>query len=354
MNYGKAGIPNRFIMVLFVMVAWLLVLTCFTTTIDNHFSCLCCHGMQLRKPLHQKTFESTRTATYGVLKLSLFNNRRERRDNNNRKSLELRIAQHREEVNARVQDTLAEQALAAADRRTLFRRLIVVIVGLGTAVPLTRTDAKSTPNYPSDSSSSSFSVRRQQLQLKLREPRAVINDCVEALQALLDNWEEAVIDCDYADIPRELLETKNKELLLQKASTSALLDKSVSVVSCRTTNSVVRGVLGRTAGAMPMGNLDKALKGAVDAVLSDDENAVTAGDAEVLVDAVENLQLALTRADAASYEARRDSSALNNFEPDDKDKALLSSSNLAEANGAILDSVLYLKEIEKVLAKITG
>jgi len=68
----------------------------------------------------------------------------------------------------------------------------------------------------------------------------------ETLQNLLDNWEKAVIDCTFADVPRELLEQKNKKELLEKASTFALFDKSVSVETCKTTNRVVRDYLGTT------------------------------------------------------------------------------------------------------------
>ena len=42
---------------------------------------------------------------------------------------------------------------------------------------------------------------------------------VRALDVLLRDWDELTIDCTYAEVPRALLETKNKELLLEKAST---------------------------------------------------------------------------------------------------------------------------------------
>ena len=41
---------------------------------------------------------------------------------------------------------------------------------------------------------------------------------VRALDVLLRDWDELTIDCTYAEVPRALLETKNKELLLEKAS----------------------------------------------------------------------------------------------------------------------------------------
>jgi hypothetical protein len=68
----------------------------------------------------------------------------------------------------------------------------------------------------------------------------------DTLDTLLTNYKRATIDCTFADVPRELLETKNKELLLEKASTFALFDKSVSVETCKTTNRIVRDYLGVT------------------------------------------------------------------------------------------------------------
>lgn len=87
-----------------------------------------------------------------------------------------------------------------------------------------------------------------------------IQDSIDALQSLVDNWPTAVVDCTYADVPRELLETKNKAELLEKAKTSALFDKSAAVVSCKTSNRIVRDYLGST-GKGPLVALDRALKG---------------------------------------------------------------------------------------------
>lgn len=68
----------------------------------------------------------------------------------------------------------------------------------------------------------------------------------DTLDTLLTNYKRATIDCTFADVPRELLESKNKKLLLEKASTYALFDKSVSVETCKTTNRIVRDYLGVT------------------------------------------------------------------------------------------------------------
>ena len=66
-------------------------------------------------------------------------------------------------------------------------------------------------------------------------PMERIIEAQDTLDKLLQNWQRATVDCTFADVPRELLEAKNKELLLEKAPTFALFDKSVSVETCKTT-----------------------------------------------------------------------------------------------------------------------
>jgi len=81
-------------------------------------------------------------------------------------------------------------------------------------------------------------------------PLESLVEAQETLDTLLANYKRATIDCTFADVPRELLETKNKALLLEKAATSALLDKSASIETCKTTNRVVRDYLGVTGKGM--------------------------------------------------------------------------------------------------------
>jgi hypothetical protein len=48
---------------------------------------------------------------------------------------------------------------------------------------------------------------------------SILKEATKALSSLLQNWEKATIDCcTYADVPRELLEAKNKEKLLEKVT----------------------------------------------------------------------------------------------------------------------------------------
>lgn len=165
--------------------------------------------------------------------------------------------------------------------------------------------------------------------------RAKLEQAADTLQKLVDNWSKAVIDCTYADVPRDLLETKNKEQLLEKASTYALFDKSVSVVSCKTTNRVVRDYLGLT-GIGPLTSLDTTLRAALDVMESGDDDSLAL---------VEDLQRALSRADSLSYMARRDFTAFNNFDPDDEEKILSSSTNLLQTKEEIQTAVGLLKRM---------
>ncbi|GAX14310.1 hypothetical protein FisN_1Hu508 [Fistulifera solaris] len=169
-----------------------------------------------------------------------------------------------------------------------------------------------------------------------------IADARKVLQNLLDKWETSVVDCTYADVPRDLLEQKNKELLLEKASTYALFDKSVSVITCKTSNKKIRDYLGRT-GVGPLVGLDKNLRKAIE--LLDDPDRL-----DEFIQASENLQQALSKADSLSYTAGvADFTAVNNFDKDNVNRVLESNNQLAETKRAIADAVKYLDQILSIL-----
>ena len=52
---------------------------------------------------------------------------------------------------------------------------------------------------------------------------STLQEATGALSSLLENWEKATVDCTYADVPRELLEAKNKERLLEKVTSPSAL-----------------------------------------------------------------------------------------------------------------------------------
>jgi hypothetical protein len=177
--------------------------------------------------------------------------------------------------------------------------------------------------------------------------RMPIQDATDTLEKLLLNWQRATIDCTYADVPRELLEQKNKELLLEKAATNALFDKSASVVSCKTVVSTVRQYLGRT-GIGPVVELDKSLKIALARLL--EEDTMEMEQIETIVQTVEDAQRELTRADSLSYSARRDFSSMNNFDPTLSSKILADSgSNLQQCKAAIQTAVDKLRIVLRTL-----
>lgn len=175
-------------------------------------------------------------------------------------------------------------------------------------------------------------------------------DLVQAqttLATLLDNWKRATIDCTFADVPRELLEQKNKELLLEKASTFALFDKSVSVESCKTTNRIVRDYLGVT-GKGPLVGIDKKLKQGLN-YLAD------ADDLDLYVTELESFSQAYSRASSLSYAAGiADFDSVNNFSKEDavdKGETDNTSSNLNQSKVAIQQAKTSLDVIVTLLQK---
>ncbi len=192
------------------------------------------------------------------------------------------------------------------------------------------------------------------------EDLQTIVDAAETLEKLLSNWDKATIDCTYADVPRELLEQKNKELLLEKASTFALFDKSTSVVSCKKTNKIVRDYIGVT-GKGPLVNVDRKMlkRNVVDAYVDPDFLD------EYYVQ-VENFQSAISRASSLSYAASTDFDSVNNFEKGEKEnskkekdgsdsgaleqsKSLSDNSNLEQARRAISEAKDSIDVIVSIL-----
>lgn len=179
---------------------------------------------------------------------------------------------------------------------------------------------------PTSSRADSISVRDE------------IAEATRTLQYLLDHWNNAVVDCTYADVPRELLESKNKELLLEKAKVSALFDKSASIVSCKTTNRVVRDYLGHT-GKGPLVGMEKKLRQGLDLVENPD-------DFDDYLQTVEAIQQALARANSLSYTAGiADFSAVNNFDQEDELGVLEANNNLSQVRSSIQTSVDGLNHI---------
>lgn len=144
-----------------------------------------------------------------------------------------------------------------------------------------------------------------------------------------------------------MLEQRNKELLLEKAATSALFDKSASVVSCKTNNRIVRDYIGAT-GKGPVVGLEKKLKDALE-FLEDPDGL------ELFVQNLENLEQALAKAKSLSYTAGvADFSAVNNFAEAEKQLVVSSDSNLEQARQSIsvvvqcLDKALALLDTEAI------
>lgn len=175
-------------------------------------------------------------------------------------------------------------------------------------------------------------------------PLESLVEAQETLDTLLANYKRATIDCTFADVPRELLETKNKALLLEKAATSALLDKSASIETCKTTNRVVRDYLGVT-GKGPLVGIEKRIK-----------LGLTFVDSDFLDDYVSELEefsQAYSKATSLSYTAGiADLDSVNNFSKDEADESNRNdNSNLQQTKEAIKEAKRNLDGIILLLQK---
>ena len=175
-----------------------------------------------------------------------------------------------------------------------------------------------------------------------------IKGAIKALSSLIDNWSKATTECIYANVPRDLLESKNKDRLLEKASEFALFDKSTSVVSCKRTNRIVRDYIGAT-GKGPLVGIEKQLlrNTVVERV---DPNAL-----DEYFAAVESFSQSLSRATSLSYTAgMADFDSVNNFAKEEKNDDVggggsgreddVDNSNLEQARKAIVEANDSLKQ----------
>ena len=159
------------------------------------------------------------------------------------------------------------------------------------------------------------------------------------LHTLLNNWDRATVDCTFADVPRDLLEQKNKALLLEKASTFALFDKSVSVETCKTTNRIVRSYLGLT-GVGPLVGIDKVIRKALNLVVHVDMM-------DSYVEQTESFSESISKAASLSYAAGLDMDSVNNFAKGNVDRN--ANSNLEQSRIAIEDATAALDKIVDML-----
>lgn len=92
------------------------------------------------------------------------------------------------------------------------------------------------------------------LHLSLHPPQARVQleETLAVLEKVIVRWDDLVVQCNYAEVDRSLLESGNKEQLLAKASVKGAYQKDSSVVknTCKTS--------GRTVGEFFSGPLKRA------------------------------------------------------------------------------------------------
>jgi hypothetical protein len=135
------------------------------------------------------------------------------------------------------------------------------------------------------------------------EIQTSISQAKDALASLVQNWPRAVMDCTYADVPRDVLQQSNKAYALGKRPRRwhCLTSRSRS---CRARPSWERCATIWVARALdPWHRSNQSCKAAVYKLVNTD-NDLTVDQVELVLQTVENAERAqLVRADSLSYAA---------------------------------------------------
>jgi hypothetical protein len=129
---------------------------------------------------------------------------------------------------------------------------------------------------------------------------------LKEIQYLLDNWDEKTTYCNFGEFKRELLDTKNKQVLLDSAAKLGLLDydKSATMnVKCRSDPEVVRAFLGLTQENLLLTRADDLMR------KQSSINRVNEDNLEDYLAAIEDFSVAVSTVDVLGYTARTDFSS---------------------------------------------
>ncbi|EKX55467.1 hypothetical protein GUITHDRAFT_131661 [Guillardia theta CCMP2712] len=145
---------------------------------------------------------------------------------------------------------------------------------------------------------------------------------LKGLEYLISKWDDETTQCNYAELSRDLLSSKNKAELLDAAKTNALFDKDnkYMIVKCKRNPTVIRSFLGLASSEDPLhrapSNIAKFRK------------FVNPDRLDAYIEAEENFARLIASADAMAYGSSfGDFSANNEFKkgerPDKKTEQFL-------------------------------
>mmetsp|Transcript_8980 Transcript_8980/g.11318 ORF Transcript_8980/g.11318 Transcript_8980/m.11318 type:complete len:267 (+) Transcript_8980:53-853(+) len=152
--------------------------------------------------------------------------------------------------------------------------------------------------------------------IAVEEDRSKLKVGLEALNDLIENWETKTLNCNFAEIDPSLLAVSNKDELLKKATTNALMQKDSSVIltKCKRDPEIVRLVLGLDTKLNKKGGVPAAFAkpGLYQQLESPDSTLVgadkiirrllpVANDIDVYINAEEEWLQAISTIDSASY-----------------------------------------------------
>ena len=151
-----------------------------------------------------------------------------------------------------------------------------------------------------------------------------------AIDELLRDWDAKTLNCNYAEVNRELL-SKKKELL-EEASKNALMSKTAIKTICKRDPEYVRLVLGfdsevQKKSSVPTMFAEKRPEEQIVSTLVGADSIIKrclalADDTDTYVAAEEDWLQAIAAADSATYAARRDFSSVVIASDDDNNTSL--------------------------------
>mmetsp|Transcript_66505 Transcript_66505/g.110588 ORF Transcript_66505/g.110588 Transcript_66505/m.110588 type:complete len:225 (+) Transcript_66505:3-677(+) len=176
----------------------------------------------------------------------------------------------------------------------------------------------------------------------INSPKAQLQGALQVLETVIERWDELTLECNYADVDRELLATANKKKLLEKAGGNYQKDSSVVKNTCRSSGAPIRQYMG-LSGNGPLARTRALLQqpGTLLDVLVDERQVDT------FIAAAERFEQASIGANAAAFTSGvGDMSGQNGFEKG----SILTSPNLKRAKELAIDARDSLRELVSLVS----
>jgi hypothetical protein len=149
---------------------------------------------------------------------------------------------------------------------------------------------------------------------------------------LLDHWEEKTTYCNFGEVKTEMMDAKNKEMLLIAASEPGLFDKSKTMnVRCKRDPEVVRAFVGLTKENTVLQRAEALMR---------DKNTLSRVDPDRIdeyIECVERYSRSVSSVDSLAYNARTDFASTNTFSLSSSADSQAGSNYIEQSKASVLD-----------------